>query len=376
MAALACEIARRLQLPVDFVCEAALWHHADRAHVPEDGFERLIQDLQSLNLAVTQPAPQPSVLDPLAAATIEVAHAFEQGIELAPYEARSVAEILDEIDVLDFDPKPAQALRSMGLSQPQVPADLAAYPAVLSRALALLRREDVSFADVGRLCQSDQVLGSSLLSVANAALYSPLTPIKTIGRAIAHIGVEAVKKIILTVAARPLFASSKLRILWQHSLEVATIAERLARTTNRLDPGEAFVAGLVHDIGRLAMESLPREAIETHHRIAEDAQCVVLADMAVIGMDHGEFGMRVIEKWGLPGDLVSAVRLHHRPELADQLMPSLLYLAEFVSESDEDIPSAIRMKIAMKAVGVPNMGDLFERSAFDRRIAAVLAAAV
>src|ERR1019366_9117191 len=121
--------------------------------------------------------------------------------------------------------------------------------------------------------------------------------IRTVGRAIAHIGLDAAKKVIAAAAARPLFASAQLRDLWRHSLDVATIAERLARTTGKADTAEAFVAGLIHDIGRLAIESLPHAAVETHHRIAEDTQCLVLADTAVLGCDHGEFGARVLEQW-------------------------------------------------------------------------------
>ena len=86
-----------------------------------------------------------------------------------------------------------------------------------------------------------------------------------------------------------------------------------------------------------------------------------------------EFGGQIVEAWGLPRDLVSAVALHHRPELSDDIMPSILYLAEFVSESEEDIPSAARLKIAMAKADIPNLGELFERCAFDRRIASVLA---
>ena len=163
----------------------------------------------------------------------------------------------------------------------------AAYPAALFKALALLRDADVCFAEIERLGRSDQVFASSLLSVANAALYSPVSAIKSIGRAITHIGADAAKKVILAVAARPLFASANLRMLWQHSLEVATIAEKLGHTSNAVDSCDAFVAGLIHDIGRVAIETLPRDTVETHHRIAEDAECVVLADLVAIGSDHG-----------------------------------------------------------------------------------------
>jgi putative nucleotidyltransferase with HDIG domain len=374
VAALACEIARRLQVPLDPVCDAALAHHLSGPCLTGNGLDRLLNDLRNLNVAIVS-APHPSPSDARVESIIEVAHAFEQGLEFSPYEPRSASEILEEIAALGFDPAAVQALRSIAVSAPPVPPKLAAYPSVLFKALALLRKDNTTFSDIESLVRSDQVMASSLLSVANAALYAPLTPIKSIGRAVAHIGVETAKKVLVAAAARPLFASSRLRGLWQHSTEVATVAERLARAKGVADPAEAFVAGLIHDIGRLATESLGRETVEAHHRIADDAQCVVVADMAVLGCDHGAFGARVIGNWGVPSDLVSTVEFHHRPELTDSVMSKLIYLAEFISESDEDIPSVVRLKIGMNALRMATMSELFEQNSNDRRVASLLALA-
>ena len=373
VAALACEMARQLRVPLDPV-RARSYSQAYPRTISDDCLDRLITDLRNPNLAVSPRVEIPPV-DPVVTSIVEVAHAFEHGVASLPYETAAGTDVLDEIDALRFDPAAVEALRSIAIPKVSAPSELAAYPAVLFKALALLRDEDCPFADIERIARSDQVLAASLLRVANAPLYAPVAPIRTIGRAIAQVGMDAAKRVLVSAAARPLFASARLHGIWKHAIDVATIAERLARTTGKADPAEAFVAGLVHDMGRLAIEFLPHDAVEAYHRIADDAACPVLADMAVLRCDHGEFGARVVERWSLPADLAAAIRFHHRPELSRETMPKLLYLAEFVSESDEDIPSVARLRDAMSAVGVANVSELLERSTPAGVIASVLALA-
>jgi putative nucleotidyltransferase with HDIG domain len=373
VAGVACEIARRLNVAVDSVWKAAFYHDG-LSSIASRSLERLLSDVSGRNPAPGPPRNEPPA-DPFVTAIADVAHAFELRLAFAPYEPPTASGILDDIAALGFDSTVVGALRSIGISETPPPSQLAVYPTALFKALALLRNEAVSLADLERIVHSDQVMSSSLLSVANTAFYAPDKPIKAAGRAIAHIGLDAAKKVIVAAAARPLFASAQLRGLWRHSVDVAAIAERLARKTGKADTAEAFAAGLIHDIGRLAIELLPQGTVEAYHRIAEEGQCLILADMAVLGCDHGEYGARVIEQWALPEELVSAVGLHHRPELSDTTMPRLLFLAEFVSQSDEDIPSIARLKIAMDALVVASVGELFERNAFDRGFASALALA-
>jgi putative nucleotidyltransferase with HDIG domain len=255
------------------------------------------------------------------------------------------------------------------------PAKLPVSPLVVSRAIKLLRDEDVSLSELEHTVAADPVVAASILSVANAALYAPVATVKTIGRAISHIGLNATKKVLMAATMRPLFASGQLRNLWQHSLEVATIAERFARMSGAANPAEAFVLGLLHDIGRIALEVLPAEAVARHRRIATGARCTVLADIIVLGCDHGELGAKFLRHWGLPVDLTVPIEYHHRPELNPGVMEQILYLAEVASEGDEDVPSAVRINIALPVIGARSVDDLFEHSALDKRIASVLALA-
>lgn len=371
--ALACEIARRLGVSVDTACDTAILNNSDSPYPTTRSLDAILDSLRgSDDGTVCDWVPNPDA--DLADAIVGVARAFDQRLELSPYKPLSASQIITEIESLGFDPLIMEALQSIQTQAPPTPSRLAVMPEALFRALVILGDEDASYSDIGRLFQSDQVLASSLLGTANSVLFTPVSPITTISRALTHIGHDAAKRVIVAATARPLFASRPLRALWKHSLIVANTCEQLARTTGKADPAEAFLLGLIHDIGRLAIESLPAEPVETYHRLSEASQCIVLADMAVLGMDHGELGAGIIRQWGLPQALVSAVQKHHHPELSSP-MTCLLYLAEFTSGSDEDVPSLPRLKAAMRGVGLTSLGELMEYSALNQSSAALMALA-
>lgn len=377
VAALAFEIAGRLGLPRDD-CRAlrALGMLASSEHKPrETGMDRLIDDVMQAYAAGAAPAAD----DPLVAVA-EVARAFNLGLEYAAYEYRTPAEILAELRELaaagHLDSAAVAALESLRVP-PEVLANLPglhAYPKVLVKALALVRDDNVSFAGIEQLINTDQVLASSLLRLANSALYSPRTPITTVARGIAAVGLDAVRRILIAAGAKPLFASAALRDLWRHSIEVATIMERLADSSGFPDPAVAFVAGLIHDIGRVKLESLPGDAAASYRRLA--TECPVLADAVLVGEDHGHLGASILRQWGLPAALVEAVEYHHRPELKVSSLAPLTYLAEFASESDEDLPSSGRLRIAMQAAKIDSLRILSEARADERPEIDALAMAV
>ena len=137
------------------------------------------------------------------------------------------------------------------------------------------------------------------------------------GGAIAYIGIDAAKRVVLAASARPLFASVELQGLWQHSVDVAVIAEQLAATAGMKDPSEAFVAGLIHDIGRLAVElAAADDFVIAHRRLAQASGCVLLADLALTGQDHGAIGATVLGRMAPAGRVVEAMRYHHQPHLS------------------------------------------------------------
>lgn len=250
-------------------------------------------------------------------------------------------------------------LRRYSPAVAKVPARLSSCPAVIFKALALLRREPVTLQEVEKLVSCDAVLASSLLSFANSALFSRTSPVISIAAAIAYVGIPAAKRVILSASTRPLYSSAELCELWRHSVDTASIAERLAVITKTMDPGEAFVAGLIHDIGRIAIESTNHDDfVLVHRRVTHATGCAELADIMLTGQDHGQIGAALLASWNMPRDLIDGVRFHQRPERSEGALASILYLAETIAGPEEVVPSQERLEYAMHTAKVDSFDSI------------------
>ena len=207
--------------------------------------------------------------------------------------------------------------------------------------------------DLERAASRDQVLAASLLQTANSAYYAHSYPISTIGHAIAYLGLDTTRKVMLAGALRVCFAAKRHQQLWNHSLEVGQVMEQLAKAGGTaIHPAEAFLAGLVHDIGSLAFTLMPPIFLERFYRLTSRGCPPVAVEICLAGMCHSEVGAEALRQWRFPEALVEAVRWHHQPERCPSRLASLLYLGEFCTDSDEDLPSCIRLNTAQRQTGV------------------------
>jgi putative nucleotidyltransferase with HDIG domain len=284
---------------------------------------------------------------------LELADLFDEQLEIAQFEGQSVSQVLETAAA---DPILASALHVLRKSTredllaliPRLPV----YPAVAIRALTTLAKPNVDVREIEEISKADQVLAGQLLQAANSAFFSPRYPLKTVRDALNHIGMDAARNIVATAALRPLFGAPKLRQLWLHSIETAEIAERLANLSSAISPREAFLAGLVHDVGRLAISLLPADVSGTCERLTAKGCEVTLAELVLFGFDHAEAGAEVLTIWKFPPDMIAAVRHHHSPGLVDSNLAALLYVAEFWSAADEDLPSNAALQSAVKRLGL------------------------
>lgn len=369
---LAREIATRMRLvPTDIaaLAEAALLHHYPPEVLEATPLNRLLADLKfGFPHGSASGFPTRRVRDVLErfhggksasaahllAQIVQAANFFDERLEFFSFEPMHFEQIIDELDWIARDGflEPPVVAALAGLPQVRMRElleqvhRLPVFPAVLLRALELTADEDSSFSQIERIVQSDQVLAGHLLQVANSSLYSPSRPIASIPQAISYVGLDTCRKVMMASVFQPLFSSTSLRDLWRHSLVMARFTERLAQLCGRLDPHEAFLAGLVHDIGRLALQKLPREYVADYQRIIEGGCEPVFAETLLCGFEHGAIGAEVLRSWTFPAHVIEAVLHHHRPELGDSLLASALYLAESLSGSQEDIVSPARMDLA------------------------------
>lgn len=148
--------------------------------------------------------------------------------------------------------------------------------------------------------------------------------------------------VLLTAAIRPLSASHFLRAVWNHSLQVAVLAERLARIPGRVQPSEAFLAGLVHDIDRMFVDCFPAAMKARYQRLIEGGCPATQVETVLTVTAHAKVGTQFLERWNFHSAICNAVSDHHFLVFGAPLA-SILYLAESQSEIAEDLPSVLRL---------------------------------
>ena len=152
------------------------------------------------------------------------------------------------------------------------------FPQLAMRILQLTNNEDVSMRHLSTLISSEPAFSSEVLTIANSALYATRFPITSVLQAIAVLGTKSLKGVCLTVGVRAYLGESlnhqSLRAIWRHSLACALVARQLARAGS-MDKDAAYTAGILHDIGRLALAVIsPKEyaaLLETHCGSARSA---------------------------------------------------------------------------------------------------------
>jgi putative nucleotidyltransferase with HDIG domain len=197
---------------------------------------------------------------------------------------------------------------------------LGMLPQVMTQVLKLVDSPNASPRQVGTLIERDAGLASKLLKTANSSYYGMPGKVRTVSQAISVMGLSAVRSVIVSQIYQQMTSGRAQarrfdRIaFWQHSLAAATAAKILARLKGYNDPEEAFLAGLLHDAGRLVLDRfLPNEFDQVITLSLERVCTLIEAEREVLGYTHLEVGEMLAELWQLPDRLREAIRTHHDP---------------------------------------------------------------
>ena len=200
--------------------------------------------------------------------------------------------------------------------------NLPTLPAVATRVLALAASEDSSARDLTEIIEADQSLTGRILALVNSAGFSRGNPVTTVARAVGLLGFEAIRNSVLSLKVFDQFSrkgSSAFRSafdrtgFWKHSLGVATAAQMIARRVRRVSPEEAFVCGLLHDIGKIALDyALPKTFDQVVRRVVAQRVTFASAELRILGLDHTAVGRRLAANWQFPDVLGNVIWLHHQ----------------------------------------------------------------
>jgi putative nucleotidyltransferase with HDIG domain len=198
--------------------------------------------------------------------------------------------------------------------------DLPTIPKIAVHVAKLVDNPNTSASQVATALASDQILTARVLRMANSAFYGAPRRISTVTDAIVLLGMRTIRNMAMAVSCfdvldRELQSYAMRRgDMWRHAFCVGYAAQLLAKRTHYRATEEAFVAGLMHDIGKVVVSlSFAEEFKAVLDLAAASDMPFYMAERQVLGFDHAEVGARVTESWKLPQQLVETIRYHHMP---------------------------------------------------------------
>jgi len=218
---------------------------------------------------------------------------------------------------------------------------LPTLPSLLRELFDVLQDEQSNFADIARIIKQDQTITERILRVANSFYFGHSGHVSSIEQAIMFLGYELVKGICLGASVFKLLDGERRRTLsnlWKHSFEVGITAANIAEQKTNSDPSVCFVAGLLHDIGRVVLLTLDmKKYLEI---ISSDD--LVTEELDNFGVDHASAGAEFLRNAKLPEEIVATALFHHRPGEAESFpdLVNITAVAELLSRrffpKDED----------------------------------------
>lgn len=220
---------------------------------------------------------------------------------------------------------------------------IATLPEVTLKIIELVEDPSSTAQDLHNVISYDPALCSRLLKVVNSAFYGLPGQIGSINRAIVLLGLNAVKNIAIAASLAKLFRGGELtptfsaRLLWDHSTATATAAKMLADRLKLGLPDEAFLGGLIHDIGVMVeMQASRQKLIEILDELDVDSEgvpqkCMLEIEENIFGANHQHFGAGLCEKWKFPQTFKLVTGFHHNPLEApsgSRALPCVIHIAD------------------------------------------------
>lgn len=200
---------------------------------------------------------------------------------------------------------------------------LPTLPYVINKLTKILENPMVSAEEVNRVISADQVLTAKILKLVNSAFYGFPGQISTVTHAIVILGFTAVKSVAISASVFDMFPMKGSAFefdrqkFWQHSIATAVISKMLAKIVNYQEEEVAFVAGLLHDIGKVILDRYFHDVLEqVMEEVHSDDISFYEAELRVMDCNHQNIGLWLAEKWSLPAELRESISYHHNPEKA------------------------------------------------------------
>lgn len=217
--------------------------------------------------------------------------------------------------------------------------DLPPMPAIVMEVLESIENEAVDFSQLTRKIVTDQALTAKILRCANSSYYSNQSNVTTIQQAITLIGASGVRNLVVAAVLKGSFPECRCQgfdydVFWKHSIATAVCAKVLARHM-QLNQDQAYTAGLLHDVGRLALVTHFTPQYEQVIAWRAEHDCHILqAEREVLGIDHAATGEALAKHWHFSRGIQNAIAKHHEPDVAGgDTTAAIVHIADAISHA-------------------------------------------
>lgn len=215
--------------------------------------------------------------------------------------------------------------------------DLPSAPIILSRALKMTSDLQSNVSDLVRNLVADQSLSAKIIRMSNSPLYGRLRRVASLHEAISVLGYSQLRSIIVTATTFRMFERPEhidvASELWRHSLSSAIGARLVAARYGQVRKEEAYLAGLMHDIGKLVLLRLtPNAYLDIVEQVKTTGSPFHEIENREFGFDHADVGQALLNKWDFPSPIATAVLEHHICHIHDQ--PAAVELSRIVWLAD------------------------------------------
>ncbi len=198
-------------------------------------------------------------------------------------------------------------------------SEVSSLPVVAMRIIEVANDADTGADDLLEAVEFDVALATRIMRTVNSSYYSLQNKVADLKLAITMLGFKEIRNLAMTAYIAQLFkndagyGSYTRRGLWNHLIGVGAVARRIAETSRRVAPREAYLAGLLHDLGLILIDQyLHKPFCQVIDRLEENVSVCQL-EREILGFDHAELGYFVASQWHLPDHLTATIRYHHDP---------------------------------------------------------------
>lgn len=222
--------------------------------------------------------------------------------------------------------------------------------------------QNYALPDLAKIIQKDQSLAARVIRTVNSAQFGLNKRVRTLSHAVSFLGIDQLKSLIYTLDLnRSMNCCLKgygyeQDQLFRHSLATALAARLLVQKSGIGNAEEAYLYGLLHDIGKMIIDQAACEAIQSAvNTYRSSHRKFFFIERQVLGFDHAEIGAQAAKSWNFPSEICEAISLHHTPERGGKMtkMAYALYLADglakTLSPQDDHLPSN-KVSIELKGV--------------------------